>query len=88
MPGTACLPPAAGRKAAAAAGVTHSPVSLQVDPRAFHILSHWNQNYTMETVLVELRKEMCELCCASVVGGCAAATTACLEELYQALLPS
>eukprot|EP00891_Asterochloris_glomerata_P000887 jgi/Astpho2/887/Aster-00730 len=29
-----------------------------VDPRAFHILSHWHHNYTMETVLVELRKEM------------------------------
>ena len=47
-------------------------VPLQVDPRAFHILSHWNHNYTMETVLVELRKEMSESCCADVLDACAA----------------
>ena len=29
-----------------------------VNARSFHILSHWNRGYTMETVLVELRKEM------------------------------
>ena len=69
-------------------GAAHRPVSLQVDPRAFHILSHWNHNYTMETVLVELRKEMCELCCASVLGGVHAAVTACWEELNRVLLPS
>ena len=53
-------------------GVAHRPVPLQVDPRAFHILSHWNHNYTMETVLVELRKEMCKSCCANVLDACAA----------------
>lgn len=29
-----------------------------VDPRGFRILGNWNQSYTMETILVELRKEM------------------------------
>ncbi|KAK9823767.1 hypothetical protein WJX72_005358 [[Myrmecia] bisecta] len=29
-----------------------------VDPRHFHLLGHWNRSYTLETVLVELRKEM------------------------------
>lgn len=29
-----------------------------VDPRAFPVLGRWNRTYTMETVLVELRREM------------------------------
>lgn len=32
--------------------------SGQIEPRKFRILSNWNQSYTMETILVELRKEM------------------------------
>lgn len=61
-------------------GVAHRPMSLQVDPRAFHILSHWHHNYTMETVLVELRKEMSKSGCAHVMH-VQAATIACLDEL-------
>ncbi len=30
----------------------------QVDPRSFHVLGAWNRNYTMETLLIELRREM------------------------------
>jgi ubiquitin-conjugating enzyme E2 variant len=30
----------------------------RVDPRCFHILSHWKREYTLETVLIELRREM------------------------------
>jgi ubiquitin-conjugating enzyme E2 variant len=30
----------------------------RVDPRGFHILSQWNGNYTLETILAELRREM------------------------------
>jgi ubiquitin-conjugating enzyme E2 variant len=29
-----------------------------VDPKKFHVLDKWNSKYTLETVLVELRKEM------------------------------
>jgi len=29
-----------------------------VDPKKFHVLAGWNSKYTLETVLVELRKEM------------------------------
>lgn len=29
-----------------------------VDPRVFHVLANWNRNYTLETVLTELRREM------------------------------
>ena len=29
-----------------------------VDPRVFHVLGRWNRQYTMETVLTELRREM------------------------------
>ncbi len=32
--------------------------SMQVDARNFHILSNWNSKYTIETILVELRREM------------------------------
>ena len=65
-------------------GGAYRPMSLQVDPRTFHILSHCNHNNTMETVLVELRKEMCKLCWANVLGACAASH---LVELNQVLLP-
>ena len=30
----------------------------QVDPRHFHILGNWQSKYTIETILVELRREM------------------------------
>ncbi|RMZ56987.1 hypothetical protein APUTEX25_005049 [Auxenochlorella protothecoides] len=30
----------------------------EVDPRGFSVLARWNRGYTMETVLVELRREM------------------------------
>lgn len=30
----------------------------EVDPRSFAVLARWNRAYTMETVLVELRREM------------------------------
>lgn len=30
----------------------------QVDARHFHVLSNWNSKYTIETILVELRREM------------------------------
>lgn len=33
---------------------------VQVDPRAFPVLGAWNRNYTMETVLTELRREMAQ----------------------------
>ena len=29
-----------------------------VEPRSFKIISNWNHTYTLETILVELRKEM------------------------------
>lgn len=29
-----------------------------VEPRSFPLLSNWNRNYTIETVLTELRREM------------------------------
>lgn len=29
-----------------------------VDPRLFRLLSTWNRSYTMETLLIELRREM------------------------------
>ena len=29
-----------------------------VEAKKFHVLSSWNAKYTIETVLVELRKEM------------------------------
>merc|ERR1711874_933222 len=29
-----------------------------VDPRHFAVLNNWNRNYTIETILTELRKEM------------------------------
>lgn len=32
--------------------------SGEVEPRAFAVLSRWDRSYTMETVLVELRREM------------------------------
>lgn len=31
-----------------------------VDPRVFHVLGRWNRQYTMETVLTELRREMAQ----------------------------
>jgi ubiquitin-protein ligase len=31
---------------------------LQVEPRIFPILGHWHRGYTMETILIELRREM------------------------------
>lgn len=31
---------------------------LQVDARTFHVLSNWSSKYTIETILVELRREM------------------------------
>jgi ubiquitin-conjugating enzyme E2 variant len=30
----------------------------EINPRAFRVLESWNSSYTMETILVELRKEM------------------------------
>ena len=30
----------------------------QVDPRHFHTLGHWSREKTMETILIDLRKEM------------------------------
>ena len=29
-----------------------------VEPKKFHVLGSWNSKYSIETVLVELRKEM------------------------------
>lgn len=31
-----------------------------VDPRVFHVLGRWTRQYTMETVLTELRREMAQ----------------------------
>ena len=31
---------------------------LQIDSKRFPTLGHWNRNYTMETLLAELRREM------------------------------
>lgn len=31
---------------------------VQIDAKRFPTLGHWNRNYTMETVLAELRREM------------------------------
>lgn len=33
-------------------------VLAQVDARHFHVLSNWNSKYQIETILVELRREM------------------------------
>lgn len=30
----------------------------RVDPTKFHLLSHWKREYTLETVLTELRRDM------------------------------
>ncbi|KAJ1967414.1 E2 ubiquitin-conjugating protein mms2 [Dispira parvispora] len=35
-----------------------NPETGIVDPRKLACLAHWKRNYTMETVLVELRREM------------------------------
>ena len=32
--------------------------AVQIDSKRFPTLGHWNRNYTMETVLAELRREM------------------------------
>lgn len=32
-----------------------------VDPNKFHILGNWKRDYTMETVLMELRREMASI---------------------------
>ena len=33
-------------------------LATQVDPRHFHTLGHWSREKTMETILIDLRKEM------------------------------
>jgi len=33
-------------------------IAVKVDPAKFHPLSNWQNKYSIETVLVELRKEM------------------------------
>ena len=38
--------------------VDSSIILLQVDPRHFPLLGNWNRSLTMESVLVELRREM------------------------------
>ena len=35
-----------------------APSATQVDPRHFHTLGHWSREKTMETILIDLRKEM------------------------------
>ncbi len=31
-----------------------------VEPRSFHLLSHWNRSYSIENVLTELRRDMAQ----------------------------
>ncbi|TFK92605.1 UBC-like protein [Polyporus arcularius HHB13444] len=35
-----------------------NPVDGKVDPSKLPVLAHWNRNYSIETVLVEIRREM------------------------------
>jgi ubiquitin-conjugating enzyme E2 variant len=35
-----------------------NPNNGTIDPQIFKILGNWNSSYSMETILVELRKEM------------------------------
>ncbi len=36
-----------------------NPVDGKVDPSKLPVLAHWNRNYSIETVLVEIRRCVC-----------------------------
>ena len=38
--------------------VCRSPRDGTVEPRQFNVLANWRREYTMETILVELRRDM------------------------------
>ncbi len=50
---TCCQPRLQGKTA-----ILKGAFVLQVDPRHFPALGHWNRNCTLETVLTELRRDM------------------------------